>query len=271
MTELMDTSVTFGATAVRLLTCSEAWAALQRRERGLQPLLGDDDAILMAGIDHILQPQPTSATGAETASTAASAGPLESSAFAEKVGPSRKWGDIVDEELGPAGGIQDLLEEFAPVKSVSVASTAKKTKAFGCTACPRAFCEKRRLLAHWESAHSDTYLGYTCKSSGCGRTFHALHGNMYKQHLKNHQHSREDIAQAMLKTQLGKVVCSQTDRKASTVAPPHCIRTVLKTSSRKQAARTTSSTSAGRTSPSRPKPAEQPKTRRKDCSKAATG
>ena len=138
MAEPMDTGsaplVTFRATDIRLRTCPDAWAAQERERQGLPPLATDADVLLMAGIDDLLSPE-----------TDADPSISEPSDVPEAVPAAQlSWAEIVDEELGPAGApnVDSSAAAVAPEAS------GRKTKSFGCMACPRAFGEAKRLFAH---------------------------------------------------------------------------------------------------------------------------
>jgi hypothetical protein len=254
MAERIETSpseVKFGATDVRLTSCTEAWAALARRQQGLDPLPSDEDVLLLTGIDLMTGSEPSPGSrkpvGAQVdlpvSCRGNPPGPAEPMVQDPTLSePSLSWGDLMDlEDEKPVGShpidqeLQDLLAGPTDQSADPRPARQPKQKPFVCTACPRAFGERRRLLAHWESSHDTSYMGFTCPEAGCKKTFHQVHVNMLKIHLrKDHKKKNEALAQLLIDRKPRLIQCQNSDRKALTVSAPQDISVMIHTSRKRK-------------------------------------
>ena len=158
MSEPMDTSPTvgqdpatsFGATDVRIRMDHTLWAARERQQRGMAPLDGDADLLLLADLENMTAlstPAPASSSQDTTETT-----------------------------------LQELLDPLQPI--VGTSRPAKATT-FSCTACSRVYKDKRKLRGHWEAAHSPNFMGFQCPQDGCSRTFHPQNKGFLRSHLRH--------------------------------------------------------------------------------------
>ena len=129
----------------------------------------------------------------------------------------------VTDKPGPSGiAIQPLMSgPPGPSAPAPEAKPKAKSKTFACTACPRAFGEKKRLRIHWECAHAPSHLGFECPHSGCPRTFHKDSRSSLRIHLKKgHDYTPDQINLILPSLSVKVVTGAQSDGRASQVAAP---------------------------------------------------
>ena len=133
--------------------------------------------------------------------------------------------DFQDSPLGASVSAPSVAPVAGPsgsAPSVAGAPAPKpKGRIFACSACPRAFGERKRLRAHWETAHAASFDGYRCPHAGCTRAFHKEHRQHLKIHLKSgHAYSSEQVAQVLSQLTVTRVANERSDGRASQVALP---------------------------------------------------
>lgn len=150
--------------------------------------------------------------------------------------------DLLDVPLevlpeGPPGPDGLVTGPSGQPPSAAAGAPAPKPKSFSCTACPRVFGEKKRLKAHWETAHAVSFEGFECPHAGCTRAFHREHRQHLKIHLKaGHGYSSEDIAKVMPQLTLKLQVNAKSDGKAAQVVIPACLAPPQRTPAQKRRA-----------------------------------
>lgn len=121
---------------------------------------------------------------------------------------------------GPAASVAGPSGHAAPAVAGAPAPK-KRVRSLSCSACPRAFGERKRLRAHWETAHAVSFVGFRCPHAGCCRAFHKDHRQHFKIHLKSgHAYSPEQVSEVFTTIRTETVPNDHSDGKATHVAPP---------------------------------------------------
>ena len=199
MSEAMDTTpaaVTFGATDVRIRMDLTPWAARQRQQRGLAPLDGDADLLLLDDLDLLTAP----------------------------VDPSAAKDPEFPEMEQPGSSLQDLLEPLQPIVDNNRERSAKAS--FPCTACKCVYKDKKKLKGHWEVAHCPEFMGFCCPQSGCSRSFHPQNKGFFRSHMRQvHHWTAEQVGQMFAnRLPLVSVRNQSSDGKAMQVEMPDCVK-----------------------------------------------